>query len=125
MHRNERQRGFISLSGILSLVVLATLIVLAVRLLPPYISNYQFQDAINNVALVSTYSPASEEEIKKTIIAKAESCGIELAPQQVTVRKGGGSVMIVAEYSVTVDLFVRELELHFDPSTSNRNILAK
>ena len=91
-------------------------------MLPPYISNYQLQDAIQNLSLTSTYSQITEEEIRKQVIARAAELGIELRPKQVSVKKGGGTVEIVARYDVPIDLLVKQFEIHFEPSGSNRNI---
>ncbi len=123
MQADHSHRGFISISGIISLVVLASMIFLALKLAPSYISNYQLQDAIQNIALTASYSPMTEDEILKTVVSRANSYGIELRPKQVTVHKGGNSVVIVASYTVPVDLLVRQVDLHFEPSASNHNIL--
>ena len=95
------------------------------RLLPPFINNYELQDSINNIALNASYSQASEEEISKSVVTQAKADGIELMPKQILVRKGGGTVEIAVRYSVPVDLLVRQIELHFEPSASNPNIMSK
>lgn len=109
----------------MSLVILAAMIFLALRLLPPYISNYQLQDAIQNIALTASYAPMTEEDILKSVLVRARGYGIELGPKQVTALKRNGNVIIVADYTVSVNLFLRQLDLHFAPSASNQNILMK
>jgi len=104
---------------------MAIFIFLALRLLPPYISNYQLQDSIQDLALIASYSPMSEEDILQQVISRAGGYGIELPAKQVTIHKGNGSVVIVAQYTVPVDLAVRRIELRFEPSASNRQIAAK
>jgi hypothetical protein len=123
MKADRRERGFISLSGIFALLVLAAIVFLALRLLPPYISNYQLQDAIQGIALNATYAQVSEEDIQKSVIKQANGYGIELHPKQVSVRKGAGTVSIMVRYTVPVDLLVRQVELDFEPSASNANII--
>jgi uncharacterized protein DUF4845 len=125
MHGNRHQRGVGSLSGIVSLVVLGCVIFLGIKLGPAYLSNYQLQDSISNLALIATYSPMSEEEIRRSVISRANTYGIDLEPKQVTVHKAAGTVVIVATYTVPVDLVVRRVEIQFEPSTSNRNITLK
>ncbi len=125
MQLHQPQRGFISISGVMSLVILAALIFLALRLLPPYISNYQLQDAIQNIVLTATYAPMTEEDILRNVIVRARGYDIELRPKQVTVHKKNGTVIIVAVYTVPVNLLVRQLDLHFEPSASNQNITAQ
>ncbi len=125
MQTTRSERGFLSLSAIVSLLVLASLIFLAFKLLPPYINNYQLQDAIENVARQATYSPMTEQQIRDTVLDEAQEQGIELEPSQVAVRKGRGTVDIVVRYSVLVNLVAREVELSFEPAAGNRNIIMR
>ena len=122
MKADQAERGFISFSGIISLLFLAAVVFLALKLLPPYISNYQLQDEIQNVARSASYSQISEEDLQKSVISKANGLGIVLLPKEVSVRKGAGSVAITARYTVVVDLLVRQVELQFEPSASNTQI---
>ena len=120
-----KEEGFLSFSALFWVLVLAAGVFLALRLLPPYINNYELQDSINNIALNASYSQLSEEEIMKNVVAKAKGEGIDLAPKQISILKGGGTVEIAVRYSVPVDLLVRQVVLHFEPSASNRNIMSK
>ena len=125
MNSERSQRGFISISGIFSLLLLALIILVGVKLFPPFLSNYQLQDSIQNIALSASYSPISEEEILRDVISRASAYGIVLQPKQVTVHKGAGTVIIVVAYSVTVDFIVRRMDIQFEPASSNRQITAK
>jgi hypothetical protein len=116
------QRGFLSFSAILTILIFASLIFAALKLVPPYISNYELQDSIQNLALQASYSPMSEADILKAVVSKANGYGIDLPAQQIKVQKGEGTVAIAADYTVPVDLFVRQVQLHFEPSASNRQI---
>ncbi len=119
------ERGFISFSVLFALLFLAALIFLAVRLSPPYLSNYRLQDAVENLAGRATYSQQmSESEIHREVIARARAFGIQLENRQVAVRKTRGSVDIAVQYEVQVDLGVRQVVLRFEPSAGNRNINA-
>ena len=92
---------------------------MAIKLVPPYIGNYQLQKSMQDLALTTTYSPISQEDIAKAVIARAQGYGIVLAPIQVKVHKEVKSVSISTEYSVPVDLMVRQVVLHFEPSAAN------
>ena len=111
-----------SLSLLLALLFLAALIFLALRLLPPYSSNSQLQDAVENLANRATYSQMSESEIRREVIASAREFGIQLENRQVAVQKSRASVDIAVQYVVQVDLGMRQVELRFAPSAGNRNI---
>jgi hypothetical protein len=106
-------------------VILLLIIFVGIKIVPPYISNYQLQSSIQNIALIASYSPITEDEIRRNVISQANTCGVDLQPNQVMVKKGHGTVVIVVNYTVTVDFIARKMDIHFEPSTSNQNILMK
>jgi hypothetical protein len=123
---NRSERGGGSFSVILGLVVIAAVVLLAIRLLPPYIANYQFQDYIDNTARTATYSAITEADLKKEIMGRGRELGIPLEDRQVAVQKvRGGSVNIAITYEVPVDLIARQVVLRFAPSAGNQNITAR
>jgi len=122
-HRCER--GFLSFSAILGLVIMAVIIFAAIKLLPPYISNYQFQDAIDNMARNATYSTVTEADLRRDVMKEARGLGIALQDRQVVVQKDRTTVNIAISYEVPVDLVARQVVLKFAPSAGNRNIVAR
>ncbi len=124
MQKVRSERGSLSLSLLFSLLFLAALIFLAVRLFPPYFSNYRLQDAVENLAVRATYSQQiSELDIRREVIGRARTFGIQLEDRQVAVQKTRASVDITVQYVVQVDLGVRQVELRFEPSAGNRNLV--
>ncbi len=119
---DRSQRGFLSFSAIVALAIFGSLIFLALKLVPPYVNNYQLQDSIENLARQASYSPITEEQIQKSVISSARTYGIDLPPNQVKVKKGQWTVDIAADYTIPVDLLLRQVELHFQPSASNSQI---
>ena len=101
------------------------MIFLGLKLLPPLITNYQLQDAVESLARTATYSPMTEADIRKNLIQRARDAGVVLEERQVFVRKARGSVDIEVQYAVPVDLLVRQVELSFKPSAGNRNITSR
>ncbi len=123
---NRSERGGGSFSAILGLVVIAAVIFAAIKLLPPYIANYQFQDYLDNTARTATYSPITEADLKKEIMSRGRELGIPLQDRQLAVQKvRGGSVNIAITYEVPVDLIVRQVVWRFAPSAGNTNITAR
>jgi len=106
-------------------VIVAALFV-CFKLIPPYFSNYELQDAIKTESVQSTYSTRTEEDIRAAIIKHARDYDIELTPKQVhVVRNGGvgnGSLTIDVEYSVPVDLPGYSTEIAFHPSSKNTGV---
>lgn len=134
-HRSRRARellrahgeaGFMSVSGILLILVVAAILFAAFKLLPPYIDNYRLQDSIETIARNSTYNGAiTASDIRKQVMAEIREIGIPVEENQVVVQRTGVTVNIAIRYSITVDLLVQQVVLNFEPAAGNRNILTK
>ena len=96
------------------------------KLIPPYFSNYEFEDAIKTESVQATYSTRSEDDIREAVIKQARNYDIMLTPKQVKVSRvgsfGNGSLNIEAEYSVPIDLPGYSTTLEFHPSTKNKGV---
>jgi len=115
-----------SFSGIMLILVVAAILFAAFKLLPPYIDNYRLQDSLDSLARNATYTASvTEANLHKQVMEEARLLGILLEPNQVVVRKSGPTVNISVRYMITVDLLVRQMDLNFEPSAGNRNIMAK
>ncbi|MGC2323557.1 MAG: hypothetical protein WA463_13100 [Terriglobales bacterium] len=91
-------------------------------LLPPYINNYEFQDDIQNEALINSYSSKTELDIRNTLAKKAADYGIPVKAEQIHVQRSGPELSIWADYTVHVDLPGLPLDLNFHPATKNKRI---
>ncbi len=107
--------------GIFGLVILV-----GIKVIPPYFENYEFQDAVNAEALNSTYTTHSEEEIRDVVIRQAHRYDIELTPKQVHVTRSGGygtgTTSIECEYSVPIDLPGYSTVIDFHASSKNKGM---
>lgn len=124
-HNKRGERGFLTVTGVLMVLVLAAMIFASFKLLPPYINNYQLQDGIENLSRTVTYNRATEEDIRKQVLDEATEIGVDLDPSQVAVVKRGATVDIAIDYYIDVDLYVHQMELHFTPQAGNKIITAK
>jgi len=99
---------------------------LCAELIPPYFSNYEFEDAIKNEAQLATYSSKSEDAIRDEMFKKAQDLDIPVSKDQIKVQRTGvqnaGSVSIEVPYTVHVDLPGYPLDLNFDPASQNRSV---
>ena len=106
--------------------VLASLVYVGAKIVPVYMGNYQFQDAIKNEATLETYTNKPESDIRTAIFRKAQDLEIPIAEEAIEVRRQGmiatGTISIRAPYVVHVDLPGYPLDLHFDPSTQNHGV---
>jgi hypothetical protein len=106
------------------LVVIVGVVYVCAELIPPFFSNYEFEDAIKNEATLSTYNTKPEDAIRDTIFKKAQDLEIPVTKEQIKVRRmgaqGTGTVIIETSYVIHVDLPGYPMDLHFDPSTKNK-----
>ncbi len=111
----------------LALFVVASLVYVGAKIVPVYMGNYQFQDAIKSEATLQTYTNKTESDIRAAIFHKAQDLDIPIAENAIEVHRQGmigtGSVSIRAPYVVHIDLPGYPLDLHFDASTQNRGVL--
>ena len=109
---------------ILGFAVMAAVIYGSAMLIPPFFSNYQFEDAIETEARMSTYSTKPEDAIRESVLKKAQDLEIPIAREQIKVQRfgpqGTGSILIETQYTVHVDLPGYPLDLNFHPTTKNR-----
>ena len=113
-----------TLKLILGIAVIVVIIYLGIQVIPPYYSNYEFQDTITREALDSTYKPISEDDIRAQVISDARQYDISITdPNVKVVRAGGlgtGSVSIDVKYDVHIGVPVYPFDLHFNPSSTNK-----
>ena len=116
-----------SIKMILALSLIAVVVFVGVKIIPPYFENYQFQDAIKNEATLDTYSSKTETDIRMEVFRKAQDFDIPITEEQIHVQRTGlqgrGMIIIRAPYVVHVDLPGYPMDLHFDVSTENRGVL--
>jgi hypothetical protein len=96
------------------------------KIIPPYFSNYEFEDSLKTEALQATYSTRSEEDVRDAVIKHARNFDIALTPKQVHVSRvggfGQGTLAIDAEYSVPIELPGYSTTLEFHPSSKNKGV---
>jgi hypothetical protein len=108
-----------SLFGILLLVAGGYL---AWKVLPPYFSNYRFEDACESEALINSYSTKTDTDIQNTLAAKARDYDIPLTADQINVTRNGSELAIWADYKVHIDMPLVPFDLNFHPATKNKRI---
>jgi hypothetical protein len=118
------QRGGSKINLLLTLIVLAAMGITAVKVVPAYVNNYQFQDAINTEARFaeSGYPKKTDDQIRQEVAKKAADLGIPADPQDIQLDMSNGNVSISLDYSVPVDLYVYQFTLQFHPHADNHTI---
>jgi hypothetical protein len=99
------------------------LIWVLVLLIPPVFSNFQFQDAIENMALIGSYSTKSDDAIREEVYRKAQDLELPLTREQIQVQRSPNNALIISvDYSVHVDLPMYPVDLKFHPASKNKPI---
>lgn len=109
--------------GLLVLLVLIAAGYVAWNLIPPYFTNSQFQESLEDIARKTTYIPRTDEEIKTMVLHQAQSMEIPIKEDQVVItRWPDGGLGISVSYRIHVDLPVHPVDLDFTANSKNRRI---
>jgi hypothetical protein len=113
---------------ILGLAVLLLAAFAAWQITACYVANSGLQSdmkdfAVQNGARIGLLTFSTEEELRNAVIARAKEHGIQLAPEQVTVRRtltpGMLEISLAADYEARVNLLGFSFTIHFTPSSSH------
>ncbi len=108
-----------SLKALLAIAIFGSLVYVAYRVAPVYLSSYQFQDAVEEEARLDCYSQKTEQDIRDSVLKKAQSLDLPLTADQIQVQKLSNAVSISAAYTVHIDLPVHPFDLSFTPNSQN------
>lgn len=83
------------------------------------------RDMVSQVGTRTGFSaPGSEEELRSSVIRKAQSHGIALEPGEVTVERTGSgdtsTLYLAADYDATIEFPGFSFALHFNPSAGGK-----
>ncbi len=121
--RGVGERGQGKFKAILVTVILAFMVYAAVRMVPPYVAEYELSDKMQETARFASVNRNSEEQIREAIWKTIEDLQIPATKEDVKVTASGGRVTINVDYKVPIDLMVYKFDLHFTPSTANKDII--
>ena len=121
--RTAGERGEGKAKAIIVTLSLAFLVYAAVKVVPPYVSEYELSDKMQETARFASVNRNSEEQIRESIMRTIDELQIPAAKEDVKVTAAGGRVSISVDYKVPIDLMVYKFDLHFTPSTANKDII--
>ena len=100
--------------------VFGILVFLAVKLVPHYVDNYQFQDELYNLARVVTYAQGKgEDDVRADVLRLAQQHDLPLKSEQIKVSKSQTGVNIEVNYTVVVPVPGYTFNLKFNPAAGN------
>ena len=93
------------------------------KVLPVYWSDFKLGQMLDEQAIAYTYTTTSEQEIANSIADKARNLGVELSPDQITVKRSPGQLAITVDYTVHIDLPIHPVDLNFKTAANNHNVM--
>ena len=121
--RSHAQRGSGKFKAIAYMAIVVFGIFCAVRLLPPYIAEYQLSDKMQDQARFGVVNRYSEEQIRDVVFKEAQDLDVPIKKEQIKVLVNPSLVRISLDYTVPIDLLVYKMDLHFTPSSENKSLL--
>ncbi|HKU28754.1 MAG TPA: hypothetical protein VJQ54_25005 [Candidatus Sulfotelmatobacter sp.] len=114
-----------TVKALIGIFVIVGVLYSAWQIVPPELSNYSFQDDLQQIAMVGGANPhETGQQLAEAVMKKAQEHQIPLAPEQITVQRigspGAPAVYVAADYTIPVTLPGYSFTLHFTPSSGNR-----
>jgi hypothetical protein len=123
-HRGRNsQRGAGRLKAIAFTAVIILAIYTAYKLVPPYVSEYQLQDKMQELARFGIVNRYTDEQVRDNVFKVVQDLDIPAKKDSIKVTVTQAVVKISLDYTVPVDLFFYSTELHFSPSSENKSIM--
>ena len=118
------ERGSSKLNLLITLIVLGAMGYAGIKIVPVYVENYQFQDAIETESrfAMTGYPKKSPDDVRQEIYKKAQELGLPVKADDIRINMSNGSCDIDVQYSVTFDLAVYQWTHDFHPHADNHTI---
>jgi Domain of unknown function (DUF4845) len=108
--------------ALIGILIVVSAFYVAWNMIPPYFNNYQFQDALDDIARKNSYTTLTDDEVKKIVITKAETESIRLKEDQVQITRTRDGLGITVKYHIHVDMVVHPVDLDFVANSLNKRI---
>ena len=120
--RRRSERGEGKLKAIIVTAILLLGVIAGVKVIPPYVAEYQLNDKIQEIARFGIVEHNTEDQIKDKVMKTIEDLEIPATKDNVKVTAGTQRVTISVDYTVPVDIFFYHVDLHFTPSSENKSL---
>lgn len=92
------------------------------NMVPPWFHNTQLQDDLDDIARRNSYTSATEDDIKKIVITKAQDDDVKLKEDQIVVTRTANGLGISVKYRIHVDMIVHPVDMDFTANSINKRI---
>lgn len=110
------------LKALLALVILVGGIYVGYELIPPYFHRYEFQDDLDDIARLNSYSHKSDDEVRAIVIKRASDLNIPLKEDQIAITRSNDGLGISVRYRIHVDMVVYPVDLDFTANSINKRL---
>ena len=112
------------LNLIFTLAVLGAMAFTAIKIVPVYFANYEFQDSLESESrfALTGFPKKTPDDVRNDIWKKAKELGIPADKDAIHVALDNGSVDLGLDYSVPIDLAFYQFTLQFHPHADNHSI---
>lgn len=117
---NKGERGEGKVKAVIVTLILAFGVFAAVKMVPPYMANYQLSDKIQEISRFAVVSNQSEDQIRDQVYKTVQDLDIPIKKEDIKVSSVNRNVSISIDYNVPIDLKVYQFDMHFTPASQNR-----
>jgi hypothetical protein len=118
--RSERGEGKLKAITVTAILLLG--VIAGVKVIPPYVAEYQLNDKIQEIARFGIVEHSTEDQLKDKVMKTIEDLEIPATKENIKVTAGTQRVTISVDYTVPVDIFFYHVDLHFTPSSENKSL---
>jgi len=110
---SRRERGDSKLPLIIMVLLLAAIIYVLVKVVPPRINAYEFRDFMETYARMDVWS-RTPEQAKQDLLDKAKTLDLPITAKNISVERKGSRIAVRVQFDVPIDLKVKTWVLHYD-----------
>jgi len=116
-------RGGSRLRVVVWTAILVAIIYVSFKVIPPYFANYEFEDDLHQEGLFSL-GKYNDDQIRDRVFKEMQARGVDATKDDIKIQQNDSKALkILVDYTITVDLLVYDLKLHFTPSTNNQSLV--
>ena len=119
----RRQRGGGALKAIVYTAILIAAIFVAVKLIPPFVADYQLKDKMNEQARFAIVNRYPDDKVRDLLFKVIQDLDIPAKREDIKVNPTNHGMEISISYSVPVDFMVYKTDLNFNDTSEGIDLM--